>query len=82
MKNKIFGVSFHIGTGTELALKEMCSNYANLNEELHKLSEDEILMAIIIEKQTKMRSNIINRLYSRYSALRKHRERVELYRVE
>ena len=59
--------------------ENICANNSTLNEEIMILSEDELLEALFVERTGKRRTYIINRLYSRFSKLRTHRERLELY---
>lgn len=59
--------------------KNECSNFVELNNHIMNYTEEQILMAIYVEKTNKSRFNILNRLYSRYSSLRSSREKKELF---
>jgi hypothetical protein len=49
-----------------------------LNDQLPKLSEDEVFAMLTAELNTEKRSSILQRLHQRYCALRDARERVEV----
>lgn len=58
--------------------KALCSNYSDLNLHIMSMGEDQLLMCIAVEKNERNRANILNRLYARYSEIRKAYERREL----
>ena len=49
-----------------------------LNDQLPKLSEDEVFAMLTDELNTEKRSSILQRLHQRYCALRDARERIEI----
>lgn len=78
--NEVFGV--YIGPMTDKAQEyclTSCSNYRDLNDKIMDMSIELLLTCIEFERKNKCRANILNRLYSRFTELRKNEERRELY---
>lgn len=59
--------------------KECCSNWKLLSSHIKKFDERELLALIIIEKEQADRPHILQRLYSRFSKLRRNKEVKELF---
>lgn len=76
---KVFGEELFVHDLSEFRSAQLaCSNWRELQECIHALEEEDLLKCIAVEKMDRNRANILNRLYSRYSAMRKNRERREL----
>ena len=76
----LFSFSYHITSNGIAKCETACSNFRDLQTHIMDMSEEELLMCIAVEKAGRNRHNILNRLYSRYSILRKNRERLEVFR--
>ena len=62
----------------EIKLYRHLGNWLKLSEFLAKANEDEVIKLLKIEVTGRARLDIVHRLHSRYSALRKERERKEI----
>lgn len=75
----VFGIPVDLADiGEFRSAQAVCSNWRELQECIHALDETDLLKCMVVEKMDRNRANILNRLYSRYSAMRKNRERREL----
>ncbi len=52
--------------------------WRGLNDQLHALSEEEVLALLNSERSGRKRISVLERLHQRYNALRVARERIEL----
>ena len=75
----LFGHKTKMTVAEKQTCESMCANYALLQNYIMELSEAEIVQCIVAEKKGRGRSNIMTRLYARFSELRKSRERKEMF---
>lgn len=62
----------------EKTFEKILANWTVLQPKLKTLTEEQLLAAMLYERQKKNRLNILQRLYSRFSAIRSERERREV----
>ena len=61
-----------------LERKKMNLSWRALNEQLTKLSENEVLALLNAEREGEQRISVLSRLHQRYTILRAIRERAEI----
>lgn len=81
MNNLFYNIKEQLAAnpGREEDYERKCSNAGVLNENIMDFTEWDLRAAMYVENQKRKRSNILNRLYSRYSKVRSEREKRELY---
>ena len=58
--------------------ESMCSNWSVLQKHINHLTQDELTLFMKLEKENRNRVNILTRLYSRYSKIRREKEMKKL----
>lgn len=78
-KVSIFNETISVSSKQVELRKAECSCARDLNLHIMGMSKETLLQCIIVEKATRNRVNILTRLYSRFSELRKNEEKRELF---
>lgn len=79
IKASLFGVKLRVITKDRELIERQITNWHVLDTHINFMDTDDLMRAMLVEKHTRKRINILNRLYGKFYKLRAETERRELY---